>query len=58
MKEGVTAPQTGQGEESLTTCGKTPPRGPDLPTPHSEPFGQAPRGATGQVDRRRADKRT
>lgn len=33
MKEGVTAPQTGQGEESLTTRGKTPPRGPDLPTP-------------------------
>lgn len=52
----VAASQMGQGQESLTTGGQTPPSGPDLPSTHSEVSGQTPQGATGQIDRRRVAK--
>lgn len=58
LRVGVTTAQMGQGEQSLTAGGQTPPSGPDLPSPGSKSPGQLPQGATGQVDRRRVDKHT
>ncbi|GGP95960.1 hypothetical protein GCM10010278_86950 [Streptomyces melanogenes] len=53
---GVTAPQMGEGEQSLALGGKAPPPRPDLPPPGGQLPGQEPQCAAGQIDRGRVDK--
>ncbi|SCE52549.1 hypothetical protein GA0115242_146524 [Streptomyces sp. SolWspMP-5a-2] len=51
-----TAPQVSQSEQGLSSCGQTSPARLDLPAPGMQPSTQVPRGASGQIHRRRVDK--